>query len=82
VRAVGEQRAEGHDQLGAELRTDLKQLGAEAAPAHVGSSPSTSTTSRTLPGRRQTEIFSIGELIRRAAPSTSETVGRVTWNAQ
>ena len=46
-----------------------------------GSMPCTSTTSKSAPGGRQYESRVVGHSIRRVTPSTSDTVGRLTWKS-
>ncbi len=47
----------------------------------LGSTPRMSTTSLDPPGGRHTENRVVGHSIRRDTPSTSETVGRLTWKS-
>jgi hypothetical protein len=46
-----------------------------------GSIPRTITRSYDAPGGRHTENRVVGQVTRRATPSTSETVGRFTWKS-
>ena len=46
-----------------------------------GSMPWISTTSRSEPGSLASDIRVVGQLMRRVLPSTSSTVGRVTWKS-
>ena len=65
-----------------ELADDLQDLLAEAAPAHVGldAAHQHHVVAR-RPGGRHTENRVVGHSTRRDTPSTSETVGRLTWKS-
>ena len=65
-----------------QLAHDAEQLARRTLRQRMfGSMPRTSTRSNSAPGGRQTDSRVVGQLIRRVTPSTSETVGRLTWKS-